>query len=613
MRLLTFPSIAGFAAISPALAQISSPPDSYSIAFRAANSHEQTTRIVSGEFNSDGVLDFAMLQGQQVSVAFDPGFVEASAVLPDLYRDIASHSRTGHAERADLIGVGSAGLQRGAWNHATNGFQMDEAIDTAAYPLLHAAWIGATKVRSGQINGDSVPDLVGIGSDMKTLLLAMGSDGGFVPPASGFPVVEAAGVVLDLTVLDHDGDGLGELLVLSEWGLEVFDTDLTLLHSFQVSSTEGHVETVRSQGSAEERAAWLRTLPSGDRHLWIIDGQPFGVNQIIDVTSLMASAITSGRFDGNASSDIAITDSTGAAIRILKQRVDGTFAINGADMSTVVIDNLPATDLMTPTAFGDIDADGDLDVLAARSRANMIFIGRNQTVNHREFAPRFLPLANQDGPQLWESEQNGSPILNIRFEAPYGPGATSPESEYTHSHPDGATHLQVSVWRTNETTPGQYETEHTSLETIVIPLVEDSTEFYDGVRFLHARPGYFDGWSSTQGIQFVTTRYVTLDASLTPVKVFAHNSLFFTDQDNQPALIFLFGLPFVSGNYEVFDEDPWNLQLEPSGRPGGPQSDESHSGNGSTNCIPTVPPENVPISVPPQEETTTPPAMPPGN
>ncbi|MEM8711034.1 MAG: hypothetical protein AAGG01_08785 [Planctomycetota bacterium] len=589
----------------PALGQQLSPADVYPVEMEVPFTLEEARRVIGGEFNDDAVLDFALLQGQTVTIAFNPGYVECTATLIGLYRDIERYSRTGHAEGADLLLVSTDGLERGRWNNSSNQFDKSPAIDAALYPGLASSWEGATMLRVGELNGDIQPDLVGVGSDLRTILIAIGSGDDLVP-ATGTVTVTARGDVLDLMIFDNDGDGPGELLVVSTWGLEVFDTDMTELFSFEEAAPWGHVERIRDAGVQADRMAWLRPRPDGTRRLSILDGQPFATSQVLDVTNLGASNLTAGFFDDNASADLALTDSNGAAVRILKQRTGGAYSLQASDVRTVVIEGLAAMDLETPTAFGDIDGDGDQDIIAARSLHHAIVIGRNDTFDHRSIAPRFVAASPTTAlPQIWETGPSGNTEINMRFEAPHDPLDPNPPSGTTHAHPEGATHLEVKAWLSTNAN-GDFTTDSEPIGGVSIPLGEATTALYDGVRYHQAAIPYFGPGDATFDVMWVTTRYIHVASDGSLANCWAHNSLFFAVEQNDDGVEYVEDLPFTWGSYRVFEHDPWDLPENWRSN----TSDEKHHTVGSTNCIPDVVPDDPPSSQPPAENTVppTPPA-----
>lgn len=605
-RLLTRIPVLGISlAAAPAFGSQLSPADVYPVELEIPFTLEEASRVIGGEFNDDSVLDFALLQGQTVSIAFNPGFVECATTLSGLYRDIERYSRNGHAEGADLLLVGTEGLERGRWDSTTDTFIKEPAIDEVLYPTLASSWDGASMIRVGELNGDIQPDLVGVGSDLRTILVAIGSGDDFVP-ATGTPMVTSRGDVLDLMVFDNDGDGPGEILVASTWGLEVFDTDMTELLSHEEAVSWAHVERIRDAGVQAERIAWLRPRPNGTRRLSILDGQPFATSQVLDVTSLGASNLTAGFFDDNMSADLAITDSSGAAVRILKQRTGGSYSLQPAHVRTVVITGLPALDLRTPTAFGDIDGDGDFDVIAARSLEHAIVIGRNDTFDHTALAPRFLPVSTTTSlPQIWESGPAGDSDINIRFEAPHAPSDPNPPIGTTHAHPEGATHLEVKVWL-SENDNGEFTTQSDPIGGVAVPLGVGTTALHNGVRYHQVAFPYFAEGDATYDVMWVTTRYVQIAADGSLANCWAHNSLFMSVEVNEEGVDYVEDQPFTWGSYRVFEVDPWDLPTNWEND----TSDEKHHTVGSTNCVPDVVPDDPPSSDPPMENSTppTPPA-----
>jgi hypothetical protein len=337
------------------------------------NSTPSGSPVALGDFNSDGLMDFAYLAFGNIFTATSKGngaFTQAfyasglqgvtSLVAADFdgdgLTDLAAATPTGTV--SVLMGVSAGGF----------------SSTVVRYPATSgAAPVGSTGALAvGDFNGDGKPDLVyayvangPLAPGVPTYVIGVtilpgagnGAFGSPIPYAS-VQLSPAFPVIVDLKVADFNGDGTPDLAILARNGnvsivlgnrdgtaqpqMSIGQTGLKVLYSAVVGDFNGDGTADLALGGIDARntANTVILLGRGDGTFQSGAIYPFG------------AAAAQGDFNGDGITDLVVTDSLGNMQGLLLGRGDGTFQ-QGLILAAG-----------GPLAVADFNSDGRADILA---------------------------------------------------------------------------------------------------------------------------------------------------------------------------------------------------------------------------------------------------------
>ncbi len=579
-------------------------PSEYAIGFSSVNTGVDTVRAVVAEINGTSLVDVISLNDLgEISVAFDVALGEASAVLPaatQIFHDVEVQGPSTDPLEQQLFAVGPGGLQVVNWDMPSKAFEVRDVF--ASGTQARTDWLGATRLRKGDLDGDGRVDLVGVAADGKTLLDARSTAAGFVPMPGTPMATPVVGSILDLTVVDGNGNGSGEIALVATTGIHWFGSTGTQLLTVPGTHTFGEIETVSIEGSNHQLVAVLqRTAPSTDR-LWIVEGVQHTVVQDLDVSALDAARLVGGLYDGDRSTDLAITSRLGDEVSVLIQRPTG-YSLGGTSRRQVQITNPPNQATRAPVALSDQDNDGDCDLAYVNAAKASVFMAKNDEVDHTTLAPRVL----ESGPDpavrhVWvtglDPTTTGPPTLHLRYEVPDEPNgnASGPYAGATHERPDGANALQLLLWTSTGNAVDGFVTSPTPAAALAYDIDPPVSQSQFQQTYLYANLPLGSVTAGT--IFYAMARYVELDASGAVLRSWPHNTVFFTAEPETEALAHVSSFIFVSDLFEVGVADPFIAQSQNGGG-------TTVGDSGGVGCIPDIPEGDPPGEIP------TPPSTPP--
>ncbi len=203
---------------------------------------------VAGHFVDTAQTDVCFLANGVPTLCISPESLGSYSSIPttanEVVNDIVTVAGAGVGGRDGLATVGSDGLRMRTFSPGTSAFTWT-ALST------HANWLGAKKIRVGDLDGSGSSDYAGVGS---TGLFVVCRFNG-TSPAPRFTVPNA---IRDLQLVQWDADSARELAVLTTWGLYVYESNGTLDASFaKPGGSAGAIAVVHSAGSGTDEVAWL--------------------------------------------------------------------------------------------------------------------------------------------------------------------------------------------------------------------------------------------------------------------------------------------------------------------------------------------------------------------
>jgi FG-GAP-like repeat len=244
---------------------------------------------------------------------------------------------------------------------------LNEGTGRFAAPTTFTAGVGATAIVTGDWNGDAVLDLAVAASEASISILLGHGDGTLAVPlgqtVGDFPSALSAG--------DWNGDGILDLVVVNDFGFSSPPVSILLgagdgtftsapgiaLGQFVSALTTGDWNGDGFLDLALVGARVIILLGAGDGSftpLYVVDLERFG---------LFGNAIVSGDWDGDGDQDLAVA---GGGLVVLLGFGDGSFAPTAISFED--------EEFLTT---GDVNGDGDLDLVAFRFSGNTIAIFLN--------------------------------------------------------------------------------------------------------------------------------------------------------------------------------------------------------------------------------------------
>jgi len=272
---------------------------------------------------------------------------------------------------------------------------------------IDAAVDGASCVVSGDVNGDGSPDVVGASRFADEIFWHENNGGGSF--LTRHLITTSADGPLSVVVADLDGDGDQDVVSASHE-----DDTIAWYENLDGQGTFGALSSISSQADAawEVRAAdidgdgdldVLSASYSDDKIAWYenLDGQgAFGAQRIISLAAIGARSVFAADLDGDGDADVlsASVDDDKVA---WYENEDGLGGFGTQQVITT------ATDLAWSVHAGDLDGDGDIDVVSASSEDGRVAwyenvdgkgtFGPQQTITTDASGARSVVVANLNG------------------------------------------------------------------------------------------------------------------------------------------------------------------------------------------------------------------------
>ncbi|MAB78537.1 MAG: hypothetical protein CMJ89_04200 [Planctomycetes bacterium] len=288
-----------------------------------------------------GLPGAAFLVDQELRLLFGPTDYSLSVHVADDVSDYAVYGSTQPAVRDVLILAGGDQVQWVEWDDRSGGFVFTNLPGVWGTPVR----VAASGSGPGGFGAFAVIDTT------NTLYPVLSNVDG---PFLYLPPIPLGAPVLDVVMVDLNGDALHETAVQTAAGIRVFDMQGTLVLDVPSSAVEAHLAVLR-EGSSER----LVSVYAGNA-----DDRPFlcaldagGAESAVRLSSDGMSSITVADVDGDGLDDVVVAQDAGAAL-FLHTGLPGRTFISPSGNSLQVAG---ASQLL----LHDLDHDGDADLLAA--------------------------------------------------------------------------------------------------------------------------------------------------------------------------------------------------------------------------------------------------------
>jgi hypothetical protein len=379
-------------------------------------------RAVAGQFTPDGALDVALIDGAELVLLSNPDEFFAPSKVATGVADVERLTGAGMAGLDALATVGSSGLRR-CWYDAPSASFLSAAIGSPS-------WTGARLVRSADVNGDGLADLLGLAADGQTVLQLIATS----PTSFSAGTSSAAlATVRNLLALQWDTDSPLEVALLTDLSVEVRDLDGTLLDDFTAATPGGAFCAIGQAGTAQERLVWI-TEYAPPAFQYLIALSPGGVADIVDLGALDAFAVVPTDYDLDGDDDILISHKFSYELLWIQnqrtpQSPSGPSFTPVGDRKVFEVANPgPAPQNEAWPVAADLDGDGDDDVAFAIQGDLRFNVYRGEAIS--QDARRASIVSGVYVPGLL----GGNGTLNLVLGAP-------------STFPAGATHVEVRAWR----------------------------------------------------------------------------------------------------------------------------------------------------------------------
>ncbi len=287
-------------------------------------------RLSAAELTGDERADVVLLDGETIHVLYGPGDYRLVGTTGLTVKDFAVVTGYGLAGRDSLVYSDASGL-RHAWFTFAETDGNDDHFETEE---LHVGeWANARRVLVMQ-RPDRV-DLAGIATNGTDVILLADVFGSHMQ----MPTIPSSNQIFDLAVLDWDGGPAFELVTLSTDGLRVRRLDGSLVTHVPGNLVSGLLVPFQQEGYGHDRVAAVVGHPLGNELLVVAD----------------ASTVV------------------------------------GGSLLELPLDLGPAG--VCGLAAGDVDADGDDDLLLNWRYSDVLPLGRNQS---DDVPPDGLPTFTYD-------------------------------------------------------------------------------------------------------------------------------------------------------------------------------------------------------------------------
>ncbi|MBL8694893.1 MAG: VCBS repeat-containing protein [Planctomycetes bacterium] len=377
--------------------------------------------------------DVVTLIGTQPILSVAPGLHDTSVQIPVSANDVATLPGMGQNGRDALALVNTNGIQLWTWDvHTQTGL---------AAGVGSMEWADARLIRVADLNQDGAFDFCGVAASGTKVLVSLQIAGSW--PL--FDTLSIGSQIHDLTAADLDGDGLAEIAMATDDGLQISSIDGINRKSFPRAVLGSWLPfdsvAVLSDAVIGDRIAWLTVGGTPlEQRLLLMDlagstEPPLSLTPLLEGVSLVAGDLT-----GDGAEELVIASrSMEQHLVLLNVSLLGpvTFDLLNASVLLPFGGGIPDHNYRGRAALLDSDGDGDLDIAFGRSgesRESILVV--NNVVDAFSIAPmphfteivsttagQALRITMQDGP---ESASRATHLEIVVWHQPAYPGPIEP-------------------------------------------------------------------------------------------------------------------------------------------------------------------------------------------
>jgi hypothetical protein len=401
-------------------------------------------RTDHGDFDGDGVADMVVHRTDRLELLLAPGLYDQIVQGPQGVSAYGVCSPTSTSQKNTLLAAGGAGLQQ---------FELDPATSQWTGQVIAPAWVGSRLVEVHKMT--STVAVLGVMGDRRTVRCLYRVDDVWFEQA----LLVSPEIIRDLCVFEFDGAGQIEIAVATDSALWVYDSTGVLRQSFPVGDASSvAIGRIRLPLSARDGLAWLITRNIGQQQLIVLS--PTGITPPEHLAyAPMVVDMETGDIDGDGDWDIVLSHTTDHNAMVLMNQSDGWTTSfdkdNPAGLRIVKFGptGVPSPSNKTRPSLGDIDGDGDADLLLPVQTNGDMFVWRGSQVDESLFEPK-VDLSQMENACNLEALGGGDLNMTVRLDVDLPEGTP-------------ATHVELVVWhRESCTTP----TEPVAVQCVLVPI-----------------------------------------------------------------------------------------------------------------------------------------------
>lgn len=335
------------------------------------------------QFTQDRMLDAIALRDDQAFLLYGPDQYDTVVQLGTGILGVAV-VRGGGINGLDAIALaGSSGVQV-RWSDDTQHLA-SSTVSTGAIAAIAAA----------NIDNLFGQDLIALGDDATSfrIFLANPTGPGSFQEGAGFTV---AAPVDSFIVLDIDNDLAPEVALLTGGSLEIRRLDGSLHSAFPGTSSGGSL--TRFQQHTTFAIAWVRVAADGLSDELIVV-RASGADAALDLGPIGVVHVTAGDLNADKRDDLVVSHRASRQVILLENQSatspGATFGLGAGQAMTVDIDTAPDNVAPENNAWpvvGDLDNDGDLDVLCTCQATETVAVLHNLTIDADTLKPQVQSL-----------------------------------------------------------------------------------------------------------------------------------------------------------------------------------------------------------------------------
>ncbi len=316
-------------------------------------------RLAVGDLTGDMRADVVVLDGEQVHVLYGPGDFRSIGSTQLVAKDFAVVSGHAPAGRDSLVFSDASGL----WHARFTFAEIDGDGDAFDKEFLHAGqWPNARRLLAME-RPDRI-DLVGIAGNGTDVILLADVFGSRTP----MPKISLSSQIFDLAALNWDGGPGLELVTLSADGMRVLRLDGSVVAFVPGTLSSGLIVPFEQDGYAHDRAAAVVGLPQGNELFVVADASTLVGGTLLELPIDLGPAgvcgLAAGDVDADGDDDVLLNWGYVDVLPLGRNHSDGAPPDGSA---TFTYDPLDALDLghgtvgMEDQAGWPVFLDADLD------------------------------------------------------------------------------------------------------------------------------------------------------------------------------------------------------------------------------------------------------------